>query len=69
MQQMFQLQQAVNKLLEQYAKDAEWTLECLHKEQEVKEVLKELKQKNWRIPNIYKDTTIKRREGIWNLCL
>jgi len=40
---MFQLQQAVNKLLEQYAKDAEWTLECLHKEQEVKEVLKKLK--------------------------
>lgn len=45
MQQMFQLQQAINKLLEQYAKDAEWTLECLHKEQEVKEVLKKLKSK------------------------
>jgi len=44
MQQMFQLQQAVNSLLEQYAKDSEWTLECLQKEQEVKEVLKELKK-------------------------
>jgi len=41
---MFQLQQAVNKLLEQYAKDAEWTLECLHKEQEMKKVLDQLKQ-------------------------
>jgi len=50
MQQMFQLQQAVNSLLEQYAKDAEWTLECLHKEQEVKEVLKELKQKKLAYP-------------------
>lgn len=44
MHQMFQLQQAVNKLLEQYAKDSEWTLECLHKEQEIKEVLKMLKK-------------------------
>ena len=44
MQQMFQLQQAVNKLLEQYAKDAEWSLECLKKEQELKQVLKTLKK-------------------------
>lgn len=44
MQQMFQLQQKVNELLTQYAKDSEWTLECLKKEQEVKKVLKELKQ-------------------------
>jgi hypothetical protein len=50
MQKMFQLQVAVNKLLEQYAKDSEWTLECLRKEQEVKQVLSELKQSKINIP-------------------
>ena len=44
MNNLFQLQQKVSELLTQYAKDAEWTLECLHKEQELKQVLKTLKK-------------------------
>ena len=50
MNNLFQLQQKVSELLTQYAKDAEWTLECLHKEQEVKQVLKKLREEKLNIP-------------------
>ena len=50
MNNLFQLQQKVSELLTQYAKDSEWTLECLHKEQELKEVLKKLKSEKLKIP-------------------
>jgi hypothetical protein len=50
MNNLFQLQQKVSELLTQYAKDSEWTLECLHKEQELKQVLKKLKSEKLRYP-------------------
>lgn len=50
MNNLFQLQQKVSELLTQYAKDAEWTLECLQKEQELKEVLKKLRKEKLNIP-------------------
>ena len=50
MKNLFLMQQKVSELLTQYAKDAEWTLECLQKEQELKEVLKKLRKEKLNIP-------------------
>lgn len=50
MQKVFQLQSLASKLCSQYAKDSEWTLDCLNIEQDMKKVLKELKQQKLPYP-------------------
>ena len=47
---MKHVQSLTSKLCSQYAKDSEWTLECLHIEQDIKEVIKELKHNKLSYP-------------------
>jgi hypothetical protein len=53
MQTMFQLQQKVNELLALYASKGEYTVDCVSIEQELQDVLKQLKQEKLNIPVYY----------------
>lgn len=53
MEKLLQLQKLQNELMAQFCKDSEYTLECLFIEQQMKEILKQLRTEKLNILPTY----------------